>query len=53
VNINSMHVARTAPRADALMIVSVDEDVSPELEAAIRADEGVVELWNVRLGTHR
>ena len=53
VNISSMHVARTAPRADALMIVSVDEDVSPELEAAIRADEGVVELWNIRLGPHR
>jgi len=53
VNISSMHVARTAPRADALMVVSVDEDVSPELEAAIRADEGVVELWNIRLGTHR
>jgi len=53
VNISSMHVARTAPRADALMIVSVDEDVSPELEAAIRADEGVVELWNIRLGSHR
>jgi D-3-phosphoglycerate dehydrogenase len=52
VNISSMHVARTAPRADALMIVSVDEDVSPELEAAIRADEGVVELWNIRLGPH-
>jgi D-3-phosphoglycerate dehydrogenase len=53
VNISSMHVARTAPRADALMVVSVDEDVTPELEAAIRGDEGVVELWNVRLGSHR
>jgi D-3-phosphoglycerate dehydrogenase len=53
VNISSMHVARTAPRADALMIVSVDEDVSPELEAAIRADEGVLELWNIRLADHR
>ena len=53
VNISSMHVARTAPRADALMIVSVDEDVSPELEAAIRADEGVLELWNIRIAPHR
>jgi len=53
VNISSMHVARTAPRADALMVVSVDDDVTPELEAAIRGDEGVVELWNVRLGSHR
>jgi len=53
VNISSMHVARTAPREDALMIVSVDEDVSPELEAAIRADEGVQDLWTIRLGAHR
>jgi D-3-phosphoglycerate dehydrogenase len=53
VNISSMHVARSAPREDALMIVSVDEDVSPELEAAIRADEGVQDLWTIRLGNHR
>ena len=53
VNISSMHVARTAPRADALMVVSVDEDVSPDLEAAIRADEGVLDLWTIRLGKHR
>lgn len=53
VNISSMHVARTAPRADALMVVSVDEDVSPDLEAAIRADEGVLDLWTIRLGNHR
>ena len=50
VNISSMHVARTKPREDALMIVSVDDEVSPELEAAIRADEGVQELWVIRLG---
>jgi hypothetical protein len=53
VNISSMHVARSAPRADALMVVSVDDDISPELEAAIRADEGVLDLWTIRLGSHR
>jgi D-3-phosphoglycerate dehydrogenase len=53
VNISSMHVARTAPRADALMVVSVDEDVTPAIEAAIRADEGVLDLWVIRLGAHR
>jgi D-3-phosphoglycerate dehydrogenase len=53
VNISSMHVARTKPREDALMIVSVDDDVSPELEDAIRADEGVQELWAIRLGRQR
>jgi len=35
------------------MVLSVDDDVSPELEAAIRADEGVLELWTIRLGPHR
>lgn len=53
VNINAMHVARTAPRADALMVLTVDDDVSPALEAAIRADEGVMDLWVIRLGRLR
>ncbi len=53
VNINAMHVARTAPRADALMVLTVDDDVSPALEAAIRADEGVMDLWVIRLGPLR
>jgi D-3-phosphoglycerate dehydrogenase len=52
VNISSMHVARTKPREDALMIVSVDDEVGPVLEDAIRADEGVQELWVIRLGRH-
>ena len=50
VNINAMHVARTAPRADALMVLTVDDDVSAELADAIRADEGVMDLWVIRLG---
>jgi D-3-phosphoglycerate dehydrogenase len=53
VNISAMHLARSAPRTDALMILSVDDDVPPELEAAIRADEGVHDLWTIRLGGHR
>jgi D-3-phosphoglycerate dehydrogenase len=53
VNINAMHVARTAPRADALMVLTVDDDVSAALESAIRADEGVMDLWVIRLGRLR
>jgi D-3-phosphoglycerate dehydrogenase len=53
VNINAMHVARTAPRADALMVLTVDDEVGPDLEAAIRADEGVLDLWVIRLGKVR
>jgi D-3-phosphoglycerate dehydrogenase len=52
VNISSMHVARTKPREDALMIVSVDDEVGAALEDAIRSDEGVQELWVIRLGRH-
>ena len=50
VNINAMHVARATPRADALMILTVDDEVGPEVEAAIRADDGVLDLWVIRLG---
>ena len=53
VNISAMHLARSAPRADALMILAVDDDVPPELEEAIRADEGVHDLWTIRLGRDR
>ena len=53
VNINAMHVARTAPRADALMVLTVDDEVEPDLEAAIRADEGVLDLWVIHLGKLR
>ena len=36
VNISAMHLARTRPREDALMILALDDDVSPMVEAAIR-----------------
>ena len=51
VNISAMHVARSAPRADALMILAVDDDVpgrrSPRRSAPI---EAVIDLWTIRLG---
>lgn len=53
VNISAMHLARSAPRADALMILSVDDDVPPGVETALRADEGVHDLWTIRLGPLR
>jgi D-3-phosphoglycerate dehydrogenase len=53
VNISAMHLARSAPREDALMVLALDDDVTPELEAAIRADQGVMDLWTVRLGSER
>jgi D-3-phosphoglycerate dehydrogenase len=53
VNISAMHVGRVSPRADALMILALDDDVPPEVEEAIRDQDSVVELWTIRLGRDR
>ena len=53
VNISAMHVGRSAPRADALMILALDEDVPPEVAEAIRGHDSVIELWTIRLGRDR
>ena len=50
VNISAMHLARTRPREDALMILALDDDVPPSVEDAIRAQDAVLELWAIRLG---
>ncbi len=51
VNISAMHLARSVPRADALMILALDDDVPPAVADAIRAQEAVLDLWLIRLGT--
>ena len=53
VNISAMHLARSAPRADALMILAVDEEVPAEVAAAIRSLEAVLDVWTIRLGAER
>jgi D-3-phosphoglycerate dehydrogenase len=50
VNISAMTLARSAPRADALMILALDDDVPPAVAGAIRAHDAVLELWTIRLG---
>ena len=50
VNISAMHLARTRPREDALMILALDDDVPAAVEDAIRGQEAVLELWAIRLG---
>jgi len=53
VNISAMHVARTAPREDAFMILALDDDVAETVETSIRRLEGIIEVWTVRLaGAH-
>jgi D-3-phosphoglycerate dehydrogenase len=53
VNISAMHLARSAPRADALMILAVDEEVPPEVAEAIGSLEAVMDVWTIRLGAER
>ena len=53
VNISAMHLARSAPRADALMLLALDDDVPATLADAIRADDAVLDLWTIRLGGER
>jgi D-3-phosphoglycerate dehydrogenase len=53
VNISAMHLARTRPREDALMILALDDDVPKAVEDAIRAQDAVLELWAIRLGRER
>jgi D-3-phosphoglycerate dehydrogenase len=53
VNISAMHLARSRPREDALMILALDDDVPESVSEAIRHQEAVRDLWTIRLGaTH-
>ena len=53
VNISAMHLARTRPREDALMILALDDDVPPPVQIAIRDLDAVLDLWAIRLGSDR
>ena len=53
VNISAMHLGRSAPRADALMVLALDDDVPPSVAESIRRHEGVIDLWTIRLGSER
>ena len=49
VNISAMQVGREAPRGEALMIISVDEPVSADVMARLRAVENVNSLRVIQL----
>ena len=53
VNISAMHLARTGPRQDALMILALDDEIPAAVADSIRASDGVLELWSIRLGADR
>jgi D-3-phosphoglycerate dehydrogenase len=50
VNISAMHLGRSAPRSDAVMLLALDDPVPPDTEAALRAIDGVTEQWVIDLG---
>jgi D-3-phosphoglycerate dehydrogenase / 2-oxoglutarate reductase len=53
VNISAMHLGRSRPREDALMVLALDDDVPESVSEAIRTQEAVLELWTIRLGSTR
>ena len=53
VNISAMHLARTAPRQDALMLLAVDDEVPEAVAAAIRNPPAVLDVWVIRAATDR
>ncbi len=53
VNISSMTLARSAPRADAYMVLALDDDVPASVVDALASDEGMIDSWVVRLGSNR
>jgi D-3-phosphoglycerate dehydrogenase len=53
VNISSMTLARSAPRADAYMVLALDDDPPASVVEAIAAEEAVIGIWKIRLGGER
>jgi D-3-phosphoglycerate dehydrogenase len=53
VNISAMTLARSAPRADAFMVLALDDDVPAAVAQAIRTDPAVIDVWTIRLGGER
>jgi D-3-phosphoglycerate dehydrogenase / 2-oxoglutarate reductase len=49
VNISAMHLARRAPREDALMVLALDDPVPDPVATRLRAHEDVLDLWIIRL----
>ena len=49
VNISAMHLGRMSPRADALMILALDDAVPEGIARRIRDEQAVLDLWLIRL----
>jgi D-3-phosphoglycerate dehydrogenase len=53
INISSMTLARSAPRAEAYMVLALDDEPSADVVAAIQAAESSIDTWLIRLGGGR
>jgi D-3-phosphoglycerate dehydrogenase len=53
VNISSMTLARSAPRADALMLLALDDAVPGAVADTIRGLEAIIDVWVLRLRRDR
>ena len=53
VNISAMHLGRTRPREDAIMVLALDDDIPARVEESLRGQEAVLDLWVIRLGGER
>jgi D-3-phosphoglycerate dehydrogenase len=49
VNISAMNLVRSAPRADALMVLALDDRVPDHVAQRIREHEAVLDLWLIHL----
>jgi D-3-phosphoglycerate dehydrogenase len=49
VNISAMYLARTDPRADAYMILALDDAPDRSVADRIRSMEAMLDLWLIRL----
>ncbi|CAN5416916.1 phosphoglycerate dehydrogenase [soil metagenome] len=49
VNISAMHLGRSGPRADALMILALDDPVPEQVAVQIRQHPAVLDLWLIEL----
>ncbi len=53
VNISSMTLARSAPRAEAYMVLALDDDPPQSVVEAIQGLDAMIDTWVVRLGGDR
>jgi D-3-phosphoglycerate dehydrogenase len=53
INISAMHLARSAPRQDALMLLALDDDVPEAVTERIREHPAVLDVWVLHLDSER